>query len=88
MMAHVNDDPRRFLDRDAADAVFNERVARATGTAALDDENVRTASPAVSLMITNRQRADLRALGFSEDAIRIMKPAEAHGHLSLNTRER
>ncbi len=40
-------------------------------------------SPAVSLMITNRQRAALRDLGFSEESIRQMTPAEAHEKLGL-----
>jgi hypothetical protein len=87
MMAQGDDDLLRFLDRDSADAVFNKRVANATETAPLDDEKVRT-SPAVSLMITNRQRADLHALGFSEETIRRMTPAEAHGHLGLDSRQR
>ena len=37
----------------------------------------------VSLMITKRQRAELKRLGFSDDAIRDMRPADAHGHLGL-----
>ncbi len=41
------------------------------------------ASPAVSLMITRRQKERLRELGFAEEAIRGMKPAEAHAHLGL-----
>ncbi|WP_158809323.1 hypothetical protein [Beijerinckia sp. L45] len=40
-------------------------------------------STPVSLMITNRQRAQLRDLGFSDDAIAEMRPAEAHRHLGL-----
>ncbi|KQO73285.1 hypothetical protein ASF41_13305 [Methylobacterium sp. Leaf111] len=83
-MVGGEDDLLRFLDRDAADAVFREHVARATEAAPLADEKVSTASPAVSLMITNRQRAELRALGFSEDTIRCMTPAEAHEHLGLD----
>lgn len=41
------------------------------------------AAPAVSLMITRRQKERLRELGFTEDAIREMRPAEAHAHLGL-----
>ena len=40
-------------------------------------------APAVSLMITRRQKERLRALGFAEDAIREMQPDEAHAHLGL-----
>jgi hypothetical protein len=42
-------------------------------------------APSVSLMITNRQRAELREHGFSEESIRTMTPAEAHAQLGLNT---
>ncbi len=38
---------------------------------------------AVSLMITRRQKQRLRELGFAEEAIREMKPAEAHARLGL-----
>ena len=41
-------------------------------------------APAVSLMITNQQRAELRALGFSDEAVRLMTPAEAHAQLGLS----
>lgn len=41
------------------------------------------APPAVSLMITRRQKERLRELGFAEEAIREMKPAEAHARLGL-----
>ena len=39
--------------------------------------------PAVSLMITRRQKERLRELGVGEDAIREMTPAEAHARLGL-----
>jgi hypothetical protein len=42
------------------------------------------ASRSVSLLITQQQRQRLRELGFSEDAIREMTPAEAHKHLGLS----
>ena len=38
---------------------------------------------AVSLMITKRQKEQLRVLGFSDGSIRDMTPAEAHAHLGL-----
>lgn len=40
-------------------------------------------SPAVSLMITRRQKGALRDLGVTEDEIRHMTPAEAHARLGL-----
>ena len=38
---------------------------------------------AVSLMITNRQRAQLRELGYTDAAIQEMTPADAHQALGL-----
>jgi hypothetical protein len=39
----------------------------------------------VSLFITRAQKATLRERGFSAEAIKHMKPEEAHRHLLLNT---
>jgi hypothetical protein len=82
-MARTDDNLRPLLNQAAAEEAFLDRVGltedaelNATGTAP-------ATSPAVSLMITNRQRAALRELGFSEEAIRQMTPAEAHGKLGL-----
>ncbi len=82
-MAGTDDSLRPLLNQAAAVEAFLDRVGltedaelNATGTAP-------ATSPAVSLMITNRQRAALRELGFSEEAIRQMTPAEAHGKLGL-----
>jgi hypothetical protein len=44
-------------------------------------------STAISLMITNRQREQLRVLGFTDDCIRSMTPTEAHQHLRLDQPE-
>jgi hypothetical protein len=82
-MAGTDDSLRPLLNQAAAVEAFLDRVGltedaelNATGTAP-------ATSPAVSLMITNRQRAALRELGFSEEVIRQMTPAEAHGKLGL-----
>ncbi len=82
-MVGTDDSLRPLLNQAAAVEAFLDRVGltedaelNATGTAP-------ATSPAVSLMITNRQRAALRELGFSEEAIRQMTPAEAHGKLGL-----
>lgn len=40
-------------------------------------------SGSVSLMITKRQRAQLRELGYSDDHVREMTPTEAHRHLGV-----
>jgi hypothetical protein len=45
--------------------------------------NARASQVGVSLMITRRQKADLRELGYTDDQIRVMKPGEAHRVLGL-----
>jgi hypothetical protein len=46
-------------------------------------ETPQLPSTPVSLMITNRQRAELKALGFSDEAVAAMRPADAHKHLGI-----
>ena len=75
---------RLLLDQAAAEAAFLDRL----GSAANDRPGGSVPpTAAVSLMITNQQRARLRELGFSEDAIRQMTPAEAHQQLALTKPE-
>jgi hypothetical protein len=88
MAGESEDDLFRFLDRETADAVFGERRRRAQDNDPEFRAEPAVASPAISLMITNRQRAALRSLGFSDAAIRAMTPAEAHGYLGLDKPER
>lgn len=76
-----DDDLLRFLDRDEAEAVFRERRAGANDERPATRDASSAQSPAISLMITQRQRVRLRDLGFSENAIRSMTPAEAHERL-------
>jgi hypothetical protein len=73
---------RALLDQAAAEDAFLDRLRPATDV----QPSAGTSAPVVSLMITNQQRAELRALGFSEEAIRSMTPAEAHAQLGLTTR--
>ena len=40
------------------------------------------APPGVPLLITRRQRAELRDLGFTDDDIHVMTPDEAHRRLA------
>ncbi len=56
-----------------------------TGTpgAANDDGPAPSPPAAVSLMITRRQKEQLRRMGFSDETIREMTPAEAHASLGL-----
>ena len=51
-------------------------------TSSPTDDALKPSEP-VSLMITNRQRARLRDIGFSENEIYAMTPTEAHAHLGL-----
>lgn len=82
-MAGMDDNHRRFLNQVAAEEAFLDRVGLADDAEPHATGTAPATSPAVSLMITNRQRAALRELGFSEEAIRQMTPAEAHGKLGL-----
>lgn len=82
-MAGSDDDLRLLLDQAAAEEALLDRVGHAEDAEMNATGTAPATSPVVSLIITNRQRAALRALGFSEEAIRQMTPAEAHGKLRL-----
>ena len=82
-MAGTDHNLRLLLSQATAEDAFFDRVGLADA-AELDATGTAPAtSPAVSLMITNRQRAALRELDFSEEAIRHMTPAGAHEKLGL-----
>ncbi|CAM2885636.1 hypothetical protein JHFBIEKO_2537 [Methylobacterium mesophilicum] len=74
---------RLVLNLAAEEDAFLDPVGRAEDAELNAMGTASVTSPAVSLMITNRQRAALRELGFSEESIRQMTPAEAHGKLGL-----
>jgi hypothetical protein len=82
-MAGTDDYLRMLLDQAAAEEAFLDRVGRAQDAVPNGTAAGPATSPPVSLMITNRQRAELRELGFSDEAIREMTPAEAHEKLGL-----
>lgn len=82
-MSGTNDYLRALLDQAAAEEAFLHRLRRAEVFAPSDVAAPAASSPAVSLMITNKQRADLHELGFSDEAVRQMTPAEAHAQLGL-----
>lgn len=67
------------IEESFLDGLRQAQDALTTGTAA-----PLASAPSVSLMITNQQRAELRKRGFSDASIRLMTPAEAHGHLGLS----
>lgn len=82
-MAETDDYLRMLLDQAAAEEAVLDRVGRAEDTMPNETATVPATTPAVSLMITSRQRAELRELGFTDEAIRHMTPAEAHEKLGL-----
>lgn len=82
-MAGTDDYLRLVLNLAAEEEAFLDPVGRAEDAELNAMGTASVTSPAVSLMITNRQRAALRELGFSEESIRQMTPAEAHGKLGL-----
>ncbi|KNY19707.1 hypothetical protein [Methylobacterium sp. ARG-1] len=84
-MAGTDDDLRLLLDQVAVEEAFLDPVGRAEDAELNATGAAHSTPPAVSLMITNRQRAALRELGFSEESIRQMTPAEAHDKLGLAT---
>jgi hypothetical protein len=82
-MAGTDDYLRLVLNLAAEEDAFLDPVGRAADAELNAMGTAPVTSPSVSLMITNRQRAALRELGFSEESIRQMTPAEAHGKLGL-----
>lgn len=82
-MAEPDEYLRMLLNQAAAEEAFLDRVGRAEDTKPNETAIMPATSPAVSLMITSCQRAELRELGFSDEAIREMTPAEAHEKLGL-----
>ena len=59
------------------------REGSETGRARQPSDEPSSDNVPISLMITKRQRVELERRGFSDDAIRDMRPADAHGHLGL-----
>lgn len=82
-MAESDDYLRMLLKPAAAEQTFLDRVGRAEDAEPNCSATEPSTPPAVSLMITSRQRAALRELGFSGEAIREMTPAVAHEKLGL-----
>ncbi|TXM63853.1 hypothetical protein FV226_27165 [Methylobacterium sp. WL12] len=83
-MSEADDYLRAFLDQAAAEEAYLGRLREANDAEPGVTLPRPASAPAVSLMITNQQRAELRALGFSDEAVRLMTPAEAHAQLGLS----
>jgi hypothetical protein len=62
---------------------FNEGRPPSNVADTPDGSGDRTPPAPLSLMITNRQRLELKARGFSDADIREMTPGEAHKQLGL-----
>lgn len=84
-----NDDfLRQFFDQASVEEAFFAIETQANNNQTNAGAKPSPETSSVSLMITNRQRAQLRALGFSDEAIRSMTPAEAHEQLGLTESDR
>jgi hypothetical protein len=68
-MSGTNDNLRVLLDQAAAEEDFLHRLRRAEVFLPSDVAAPAASFPAMSLMITKQQRAELRELGFSDEAV-------------------
>ena len=75
---------RALLHQAAEEEAFLDGLRQANDLQQSPAATAAASPPSVSLMITNQQRAELRELGFSDESIRTMTPAEAHAHLGLS----
>jgi hypothetical protein len=82
-MVEPNDSPKALLGQLAAEEVFFDRLLEAEDGPPSGAAAAPSSSPVVSLMITGRQRDMLCKLGFSDESIRFMTPAEAHIQLGM-----
>lgn len=82
-MAEAHHDLTALPGQAAAEEAFPDGGHQAEDARRRGVATPLASSPAVSLMITNQQRAALREVGFSDEAVRLMTPAEAHEHLGL-----
>ncbi|WP_147813029.1 hypothetical protein [Methylobacterium sp. WL103] len=82
-MSGTDDYLRALFNQAAEEKAYVDRLRGANDAHSGGTETPPASAPAVSLMITNRQRRELHELGFSDEAVRLMTPAEAHGHLGL-----
>lgn len=82
-MPGIDDYVRALFDQAAAEEAFLDGLRQARNARPIGVATPLTSAPAVSLMITNRQRAELCDFGFSDEAIRSMTPTKAHAHIGL-----
>ena len=83
-MSGTDDHHRALLHQAAEEEAFLRRLHQANDAGPRGTKIQSAPVPAVSLMITNQQRAELRKRGFSGESIRLMTPAEAHAQLGLS----
>ena len=86
-MSEADDYLRALLRQAAEEEAFLGGLRRGAAAHPKPAPAAPVPPPAVSLMITNRQRAELRARGVSDDAVRQMSPAQAHALLGLSEPE-
>ena len=82
-MVGTDDYLRAFFNQAAAEEAFFDSLRQANDVRPSAAATAPVSSPAVSLMIRNQQRAELRERGFSDESIRLMTPTNAHAHLGL-----
>lgn len=83
-MTSSDDYLRALLKQAAQEDAFLDRIRGAENVQRTATATQPETPSIVSLMITNRQRAKLRELGFSDEVVRLMTPAEAHAKLGLS----
>ncbi|TXN29108.1 hypothetical protein [Methylobacterium sp. WL19] len=82
-MAGTDDYLRTLFGQAAVEEAFLDSLRQAKDVQPSGAAIAPAPLAVLSLMITNQQRAELRELGFSDESIRMMTPAEAHDHLGL-----
>lgn len=78
-MAETDGYLRALINQTAAEEAFFDSLRLANDL----QSSAAAPVPAVSLMITSRQRTELRERGVSDESIRLMSPAVAHAQLGL-----
>lgn len=83
LMVEADNFLQALLDQAAAEEAFFDGLRQPQNGSSNGTAAPLVSAPSVSLMVTNQQRTALRELGFSDEAVRLMTPAEAHEQLGL-----